>query len=118
MKRQDPLAFVGNLFYEISSEENDIKPGKRIDFSLGTVLAASPETSINVELNQIFTQSTRLAEVEIPGSDQVVSIFSIGATSTINKYFALSVTTGFGITKNAPDYFINFSLPIRYGLFE
>src|SRR5205823_1791685 len=52
VKRQDPLVFVGGVSYETAFERGGVDPGAEIGFSIGTVLAASPETSRRFFLNQ------------------------------------------------------------------
>ena len=66
VKRQDPLVFVAGSFYEAAFEEDDIDPGDTLGFSLGTFLAASPNTSLRVVLNQSF-----IDEFEVDGLREV-----------------------------------------------
>src|SRR5919106_745247 len=56
VKRQDPLAFVGGVSYETTFEDDNVKPGDEFGFSIGTVLAPSPETSLRFGLGQRLHQ--------------------------------------------------------------
>lgn len=116
LKRQDPLAFIGNVFYQSYLEEDHIKLGDKFGFSIGTLLAASPDTSLRLQLQQIFSQKTEVNGNIIPGSSQVSSVFILGASSMLGRGVLLSVSGGIGLTENSPNYFINFTLPIRFGL--
>ncbi|QBQ53952.1 transporter [Nitrosococcus wardiae] len=116
LKRQDPLAFTGNFFYESSFEKDNIDPGDKFGFSIGALLAASPATSLRLELQQVFSQELEVNGGDIPGSNQVSSSFIFGASSVLGRGILLSISGGIGLTDDAPDYFINFALPIRFGI--
>lgn len=116
VKRQDPLAFVGGLSYEKSFENNDVAPGDEIGFSLGTVLAASPATSLRMALNQTFTSNTEVDGEEIDGSDDVIGTATLGASVVLGRGVLLDVAADIGLTDDAPDYAARASLPIRFNL--
>jgi Putative MetA-pathway of phenol degradation len=116
VKRQDPLAFVGGVGYTKGFENNDIEPGDELGFSIGTVLAASPETSLSFIFNQSFANETRIDGDKVDGSDDVSGTFSIGAATTLGPNTLLSVTGEIGLTDEAPDYAIGVSLPIRFNV--
>ena len=113
-KRQDPLVFLGSASYATTFEEDDVKPGDALGFSVGALLAASPETSLRVILNQTFVNDLQIADRTINGSDQVVGILSLGASSIIGRGKFLDITAGVGLTDAAPDYSIGASLSIRF----
>jgi hypothetical protein len=116
VKRQDPLAFVGSVSYAKTFEHDDIEPGDEVGFALGTVLAASPETSLSFFFNQTFADDTKFDGDRINGSDQVIGTFSIGAATILGRNVLLSITGEIGLTDDAPDYAIGASLPIRFDL--
>jgi hypothetical protein len=64
VKHQDPLAFVGGISYETAFEADNERPGDEIDLTVGTVLAASPETSLRSAFEQTF-----IGEAEFDGED-------------------------------------------------
>ena len=68
-KRQDPLVFIGRVGYEHTFENDDIQPGDQFDFTLGVVLAASPETSLRL----LFTQQY-VDDLEIGGQASTARI--------------------------------------------
>jgi hypothetical protein len=116
VKRQDPLAFVGNVSYAKTFKNNNIEPGDEVAFSLGAVLAASAETSLSFFFNQTFTDDTEVDGEDIGGTDQVIGTFSVGAATTLSSNVLLSVTGEIGLTDDAPDYAIGVALPIRFNL--
>jgi hypothetical protein len=114
LARQDPLAFTASLSYETSFEKDSIEPGDELGVSFGVSLAASPETSLNMALVQSFSQETRIAGRNIPGSDDVSSVLALGASSILGRNVLLSVSAGVGLTESAPDYTVALSLPMRF----
>lgn len=58
-------------------------------------------------LDGVFTDEAKLNGRELPGSDTT-------QVSLNNRNFFLNVTTGIGVTEDAPDFFIGVSLPIRF----
>ena len=116
VKRQDPLAFVAGVSYGKTFENDDIEPGDEVGFSLGTVLAASPETSLSFFFNQTFADDTKIDGEKIDGTDQVIGTFSMGAATILGRNVLLSITGEIGLTDDAPDYAIGASLPIRFDL--
>lgn len=115
LKRQDPLAFVGRFAYRSAFERNGIEPGDELQFSLGAILAASPDTSLSATLEQTFDREIRVNGQDIPGSDEVSSVFALGASSILGPGVLLTVSGGIGLTPDAPDYFVTASVPVRFG---
>jgi hypothetical protein len=117
VKRQDPLAFVGGISYTYTLEKDDVKPGRSINFSIGTVLAASPDTSLSLSVNQSFINELEVDNNSIDGSDQVVGTVTLGASSIIGKNKLLNFSTDIGLTDEAPDYSVRVSLGWRLNIF-
>ena len=116
VKRQDPLAFVGGFSYETTFEKDGIKPGDQLGFSIGTVLAASPGTSLRFGLDQRFIDTATSDGDEIDGSDSVIGTATIGASVVLGGGMLLDVATDIGLTEDAPAYAARASLPIRFNL--
>jgi len=118
VKRQDPLAFTGGLSYRTAFEQDGLDPGDEVGLSLGAILAASPETSLRLTLSQRFIQETSLDGDRIAGSDGVVGVLSIGASSILGLGAFLDVSADIGLTDDAPDYAVTVSVPIRFNIME
>jgi hypothetical protein len=114
IKRQDPLVFVGGAFYQATFEHNDIDPGDQLGFNIGTFLAASPNTSLRVVLNQSFIDEFKVDGQSVDGSDRVESLLSFGASAILGRNVLLDAAVGVGLTDDSPDYSISISLPIRF----
>lgn len=113
-KRQDPLVFFGSASYGTTFEKNNLALGDDISFSLGTLLAASPETSLRFVLNQTFINELEFNNRSIGGSDRVIGTLNFGASSIIGPGKFLDFTAGFGLTDDAPDYSVGISLAVRF----
>jgi hypothetical protein len=114
VKRQDPLAFTGAAAYTETLKKNDIEPGSELSFSIGTVLAASPSTSLRLVLNQQFVDDLKVEGEGINGSDQVLGFLSIGASSILWRGLFLDCQLDVGLTDDSPDYAVRLSLPVRF----
>jgi hypothetical protein len=112
IKRQDPLAFVASAFYAKSFEDDGIKPGNAMGFSLSALLAASPATSLQFGFSQIYRQEQELNGVTVNGSDQTYGIATIGASSVLSRDTTLITRIGIGLGNDAPKYSISVALPI------
>jgi Putative MetA-pathway of phenol degradation len=117
LKRQDPLAFVLSAAYETTFNKiNGTEPGDRLGFSLGAFLATSPETSLNLSLQQTFSDDVRRDGRVVNESGQTQSVLNIGISSILGKQVLLNLLAGVGLTDDAPDYSVMLSLPIRFGI--
>ena len=114
LKRQDPLAFVGSIFYNKSFEKNAIKPGDAIGFSLGALLAASPATSLQLRFSQFYRQKLEQNGIKIPGSEQTFGILNFGVSSVLSRDTTLITQFGIGMGNDAPKYSFSVSLPILF----
>lgn len=116
LKRQDPLAFFTQAFYQTTFERNGFEPGDNLGLSGGLFLATSPETSLQLSLDQNFVQDSKLNGKKQKGSDQVISVLNLGFSSILARNVLLQMVAGVGLTDNAPDYSVELSLPIRFSL--
>ena len=114
VKSQDPLAFFGTVAYEKTFEENDIDRGDRIGIAAGTVLAASPDTSLRASIQQDFIGDAEVDGDDVPGSDQMAASLRLGASSVLGQGVLLDASVDVGLTDDAPDYAARLSLPIRF----
>ncbi|MCF7971684.1 MAG: transporter, partial [Methylococcaceae bacterium] len=116
LKRQDPLAFTANLAYHKTLKKQGVEPGDQIGFSLGATLAASPQTSLSLGLQQNYALESKVNGVKVQGSDNLSSVFTVGASSTIGQSLFFSVSGGIGLTSASPKYFINITIPFRFSI--
>ena len=116
LKRQDPLAFVAGLTYSYTFEDDDVQPGDQLSLSLGAGLALSPETSLNVSLNQSWSNEVEINGRSINGSDQNSTTFDFGGSAIIAPRTLLRITSTIGLTDDAPDYGLRASVGYRFNL--
>jgi hypothetical protein len=117
LKRQDPLAFVLSGSYQRTFNKKDgVEPGDEYGFVLGAYLATSPETSVNLSLQQTFSNDYQRHGRTVNESGQVQSVLNIGISSILERQMLLNLTAGVGLTDDSPDYTVMLSLPIRFGI--
>lgn len=114
LKRQDPLAFVGSLSYQKAFEKDQLRRGDQTGFSVGAALAASPQTSLQFSFSQTFEQELEINGSKVPGSEQTVGMFNVGASSILSKNVMFNTVLSMGLSTDAPEYAIQFTLPIRF----
>ncbi len=114
LKRQDPLAFIGSISYQHSFEKNQIMQGNQTGFSIGTMLASSPQTSLQFSFSDTFAQAIQVNGIKIPGSEQNIGMFNLGASSIISKKVMMNVVLGIGLSNDAPKYQIGVTVPILF----
>jgi hypothetical protein len=112
-KRQDPLVFFGTASYQAAFTQNNRSPGNILGFTIGTILAASPDTSLRFFLNQNFLENADFYGKTIPGSSTNISTLNVGASTVLGKGFFLDFTSGVGLTNYSPDYTVGFSFAYR-----
>lgn len=113
LKRQDPLAFTGTLSYRKTFKKDGFELGDVYSLALGATLAASPQTSLSLGIQQSFIDGAKVFGNSIPGTDNINSIFTFGAASIIGSRLFFTTNAGIGLTKNSPDYFISVAIPLR-----
>lgn len=116
VKRQDPLAFVGSFSYGTTFERKGIEPGDRMRFSLSALLAASPQTSLRFGFDNIIVEESKIDGASVGGSDQVIGVAVLGASSIVGRRTILDFSGGIGLTDEAPDYSVQLSLGWRFDL--
>jgi len=118
VKRQDPLVFFGTVSYtSVLSHTHsgaEIDPGDFAGLKLGTLLAASPRTSIRggFELNR--SGRTEINGVERPGSDSAVASLQFGLATVISRGSLLDIQLNVGVTPDSPDFTLIVALPFRF----
>jgi hypothetical protein len=118
VKRLAPLVVFGSYTYTHQFAETraglSVDPGATHDLRLGTILAASPESSLRAVFQQTFFDSTKLGGVAVPGTSDHAALLELGGTFLIRGTTALDVAIGAGLTRAAPDYRISIALPMRF----
>ncbi|MBK1735902.1 hypothetical protein CKO15_11560 [Halorhodospira abdelmalekii] len=114
LKRQDPLVFTATGAYEYTFEEGEVKPGDAWALSLGTSLAASPDTSLSASLIQRFSSRAEIDGRSVDGTDQVSGVLALGASSIVGRRTLIAFSVAVGVTDDAPDYAVSLAVPVRF----
>jgi hypothetical protein len=118
LKSADPIVFFTTVEYahDFAADEpiGHVQLGDTFKVDLGGVLAVSPRTSLTADFVQQFMGRTKIGGSVIPGSDRVASTMQLGADYVLGPKVLLDVSLGIGITSDAPDYTLLFSVPVRF----
>lgn len=114
VKRRDPLALLFSIGYTSTAQEEGIDPGDVYSLSFGTALALSPETSLFGSLTYRSFDKTELDGEEIPDFDEDVAAINLGLSTVLRRGRLLNVSTQIGISEQAPDYSLAFSIPMQW----
>ena len=118
VRRQDPLVFFGTASYTYVRDRRheglDIDPGNPAALKLGTILAASPQTSLRGAFEVSRSGRTSINGVKTPGSDTVAATLQLGLGMLLTPRSLLDVQVSIGVTPDAPDFGITAALPIRF----
>ena len=118
VKSSDPMVFFATaaygLNYSVRESFGRVHPGNTVDLELGGVLAVSPETSVTLGFAQQFRGETTVDGAPIAGSDGVASVLEFGVGRVLAPNVLLNLSLGVGVTRDAPDYAIVLSAPVRF----
>lgn len=118
VKRSDPLMLYGGVTYAVPLSRqvagNEIAPGNTFGLRLGTILAASPDTAVNLGMNLGFPRLTRLNGQAVPDSDTVFATLQIGVGTVLSRNVLLNVAGDIRVTGNVPNFRLTVSVPIRF----
>jgi hypothetical protein len=118
LKSFDPLVVFSTLAYSANFDHQEsfgsVHPGNVLDWQMGAILAVNPGTSLSFAFVQDFKGHTRVAGAPIAGSDGVAAIAQVGLDQVLNSRTLLDVSLGLGVTRDAPDYQVMVSVPIRF----
>lgn len=113
VKRRDPLALFWSLGYTDTRSVGSIAPGDEISASFGTALAVTPHSSLFGSIVHRAISATELDDEELPGSEVDVTTLSLGLSTTLQRGTLLTLYSEIGLSGDAPDYSLAFSLPMR-----
>jgi hypothetical protein len=118
VKRQDPLVFFGNLSYTATFartlDDRRIAPGNGVGFKVGTLLAASPQTSLRTAFEASRVGRTVIEGAGTPGSGATVGFLELGAASLLTTRSLLDFQLSIGVTPDSPRFRLDVSLPVRF----
>ena len=114
VKRQDPLVLFGSLSYTWNGRSGQVEYGDTLGGQLGTILAATPDTSVLVDVDLNSNFASRFGGQRIGTSDRLIGVFEVGTATVLGRDWLLNVTAGVGFTPSAPDLQLTVSVPKRF----
>jgi hypothetical protein len=118
VKREDPLVLFGAASYTAIFERErsgiDVDPGDAWTLKAGTLLAASPDTSLRAAFEVTRFARTRIGGSSLAGSDATVGILELGLATLASARALVDIEIAIGVTPDAPDFRVRLALPIRF----
>ena len=118
VKRSDPLMLYGGISYSAPLSRqvggDDVAPGDTLGLRFGTILAASPETAVNLGLNLGFVRPAQVNGRTVTDSETVFGTLQFGVGTVLTRSVLLNVSGDFRVAGNAPNFRLTVSLPIRF----
>ncbi len=114
LKRLDPVVLYAHLYYAFNLPAGQLDLGDAAGTALGTVLAATPDTSLSATVDVASWQVTRVAGARLDGSDRLSGTLRLAASTILSRRFLLNVATVIGFTPAAPDFALEVALPARF----
>lgn len=118
LKRHDPLVYYGGLSYASpvsrDIEGTKIDPGDTLGVRMGGILAARPDTSVNLGLSLAFVGAARIDGQRVPESDTVLGTLQLGVGTILTRRLMLNLSVDVRVTGEVPNFRLNAALPIRF----
>lgn len=113
VKRDDPLVLLGALYYVWNMRSGDVDLGDATGVILGVILAATPETSVLLDVELASISATSIGGRRLAGTDRLSGILEIALSRIVGRDLLLNFTIGIGITPSAPDLQLAVAFPFR-----
>lgn len=113
VKRRDPLALFASLGFAETRKQGEIQPGEQYSLSFGTGFAVSPDSSLFGSISHRTVGKTRISGNELVGSELSVTALGFGLSTILRRGALINVFSEIGISDDAPDFSLGFSLPMR-----
>ncbi|WP_456393372.1 transporter [Persephonella sp.] len=134
LKSIDPVVVFGGIAYSYNMPEkvgrvyqlpdntsarlDKFYPGDTVSINLGFAYALSYNFSMNFQFAQdyTFTSKSKVNGVknDVNNSTMNSAILKVGTGWAISKRSSLNISVSMGLTEDAPDYVLEFRLPIRF----
>lgn len=115
LKTIDPVVFFGSVGYTSVLEQREIDPGDQVAYSIGTGFSLNDRVSF---LGTVVGGAVLRTEVdgrEIVGSAQDIASAQLSATIQLTKHLFVEPFVAFGLTDDAADFVVGFTIPYRFG---
>jgi predicted double-glycine peptidase len=113
LKRDDPLVLFGSAYYVWNMPSGDVDLGDTTGLVLGLILAATPGTSVLLDVDVASISATTLRGRRVAKTDRLSGILEIALSTIVGRDLLLNFTVGIGVTPSAPDLHLAVALPFR-----
>jgi len=118
VKRHDPLLYYSGLSYAHSVSRSiagvDVAPGDVKGLRFGAILAATPDTAVNVGLNLAYGDRSRFNGQPLADSDATLGTLQLGVGTVLTRDVLFNLSGDLRIAGNVPNFRLTATLPIRF----
>jgi hypothetical protein len=114
LKRDDPVVLLGSLYYVWNIRSGDVDLGDAAGVILGIALAATPRTSVLLDLDLASISATAVGGQRSAGTERLSGLLEIGVSTILVRDLLLNFTAEIGVTPDAPDLQLIVALPFRW----
>jgi len=117
-KANGPVVFSGGASYRHAIEDTldgvDFQPGDAFSVSGSASLAITPDISGNMGLSMTWIDDLERDGDEVGDTSQTIGLLNLGAGFVVGQGQFLFLSGSLGVTDDAPDYALGFSVPYRF----
>lgn len=111
----DPVVFFSGLSWTKNiSEQKElgrVDTGDSLGMHLGMVFALNLNTSLSYGFQMNKSNKIKIDDQNIPGSDLLTSLFTIGVSRILSNNMSMDVQLGVGLSEDSPDVQVSLSFP-------
>lgn len=118
LESTDPAAIYASVGYtaNLAATKNGskINPGDTVDASIGTTIALNSDLAVSLGVEGSWTANSSLNGNTVNGSSFNVANMDFGLSYKLFRTRRLDMNFSAGLTRDAPDYSVTFSMPFRF----
>jgi hypothetical protein len=115
----DPVVLFasGNYVWNAERKISDVgrvDPGDSFEYNLGLALGLNERLALSLSVQHRIIGRTELDGDKLDLTDINAAAFFVGTSYVLNRWLSPSLSVGFGLTNDSPDYQVQLTFPIRY----
>jgi hypothetical protein len=115
----DPVVLFASANYTWNvdrriSDIGHVDPGDSFEYNLGLAFGLNERLALSLSAQQRIIFRTKLDGSKLDLTDLNAAAFFVGTSYVLNRWLSPSLSVGFGMTDDSPDYQLQLSLPIRF----
>jgi hypothetical protein len=114
VKTLDPIVFFGQVGYNVTLERDGRDPGDEVLYQLGIGYSLNDRVSLSTQLIGAVVGDARQDGRTLQRSNLDIISVQLSVTARATRHVFIEPTVTFGISKDAPDVIVGFSVLYRF----